>query len=127
MTKGDTDSGEELRSGERRGYVVVGPLVQRLDLAGFGPLGGEHDYRYFGPAAQLSADLDAVDIGQAEVEDDHRRGAGRDLGQCLGTRRGDRHAKVPGVQCGRESPDDPGLVVDHEDELTLGRHLASAR
>jgi hypothetical protein len=63
-------AGEQFVDGERLGDVVVGAGVQGVDLVlAAGPT-GQHDDRYRGPAAQAVDDVDAVDVGQPEVEDD---------------------------------------------------------
>ena len=74
----DPQSGEQLGGGERLGDVVVGAVVERRDLAVLGALGGEHDDRHVRPGPDAPEHLDAVDVGQPEVEDDGRRAvAGR--------------------------------------------------
>src|ERR1700730_10442497 len=60
---------EQLVHAEGLGDVVVGAGVERGDLHGFGVAGGEHDDRHVAPPAQRSGDVDAVDVGQAEIED----------------------------------------------------------
>jgi hypothetical protein len=69
-------SGEQLRGGVRLGHVVVRAAVEGGDLALVCALRGEHDDRDVGPLPDAAADVEAVDVGQSEVED-HR---GRVLG-----------------------------------------------
>ena len=64
------EPGEELVHAERLGDVVVGAGVEGGDLVGLAFAHREHDDRHVGPAAQAADHLDAVDAGQAEVEDD---------------------------------------------------------
>ena len=55
------------------GDVVVGAEVEALRLVGGGALGGQQDHRH-GPAlAQLPHDLDAVEVGHDDVEQDDVR------------------------------------------------------
>jgi hypothetical protein len=60
---------EQLLHPERLGDVVVRPRVERLDLVGAVGSPGQHDDGRLGPAAQPLDHLDAVQVGQAEVED----------------------------------------------------------
>ena len=62
--------GEQLVHAERLGHVVVGAGVERGDLVGLAVAHGQHDDRHRAPAAQAADHVDAVDAGQAEVEDD---------------------------------------------------------
>ena len=62
--------GEELVHAERLRHVVVGARVERRDLVPLALPHREHDDRNLRPAAQTLDHLDAVDPGQAEVEDD---------------------------------------------------------
>ena len=67
---GGADAGEQFVDVERFGDVVVGAGVEGVDLVvAVGPA-GEHDDGYRGPGAQGPDDVDAVDVGQSEVEDD---------------------------------------------------------
>ena len=67
---GGADAGQELVDAEGFGDVVVGSGVQGFDLVGAAAAAGQHDDRGGGPAAQAVDDLDAVHVGQAEVEHD---------------------------------------------------------
>jgi hypothetical protein len=71
------------------GEVVVGAGVEGVDLGVFGVAGGEDDDRRGGPAAQGLDDGDAVEIGQAEVEDDQVgwvTAGGAESGRAIGGR-----------------------------------------
>ncbi len=72
-----SEAGEELVHAERLGHVVVGAGVEGLDLVEAVGAAGEHEDGYVGPAAEAGDDLGAVHVGQAEVEDDDVRWAGR--------------------------------------------------
>ena len=73
MAQGDAHPGHQHVHGERLGDVVVGALVERGDHALLVAVGGDHDDRAALRGAQPAAQLDAVDVGQAEVEDDQVR------------------------------------------------------
>ena len=64
-------AGEQLLALERLDEVVVGADVQALDAAVERVARGEHEDRHVAVGAQAPGDLDAVELGQAEVEDDH--------------------------------------------------------
>jgi hypothetical protein len=115
MADGDADAGQELRHRERLGDVVVGALVEGQHLAMIRAVGGQHDDGDVGPRAQPAADVDAVDVGQAEVEDDDvGRLADDELQRDLAP--GRRHDAVAAcAQARRERPEDRRFVVDDED------------
>lgn len=64
------DAGERLPGVVRLHYVVVGPEVEAVDAGAHIGAGGDHDHRGAGALADLAADLVAVLVGQAEVEED---------------------------------------------------------
>ena len=63
-------AGRELVGVERLGDVVVGAEVEALGLVGGRALGGQQDDRDRSPLAQLAHDLDAVEVGHDDVEQD---------------------------------------------------------
>ena len=75
------DAGQEFVDAERFGDVVVGAGVERVDLVAAVRPAGQHDDRDGCPGAQLADDLDAVDVGQAEVEHD-QVGVRRAAAEC---------------------------------------------
>ena len=65
------DAGEEHRQLEGLGDVVVGAGVEPVDLVAVGGVAGEHQDRALDALlAQQAAELAAVHVGQADVEDD---------------------------------------------------------
>jgi hypothetical protein len=76
--------GEEFVHAERLGDVVVGAGVEGVDLGRFGVPGGEHDDRHGGPAAEAFHDGDAIEVRQAEVEDDQVGRVPAGDGECGG-------------------------------------------
>ena len=106
---------------EGLGDVVVGAEVEALRLVGRGALGGQQDDRH-GPAlAQLAHDLDAVEIGHHDVEQDD---VGPDLlglqQRLFAAARGD-DAEALLAEGDRDELRDPRFVVGDEDER-LGTH-----
>ena len=67
---GRAHPGQQLVHLERLGDVVVRAGVERLDLLVAGRPRGQHDDRHRVPSADAVQDLDAVEVGQSEVEDD---------------------------------------------------------
>ena len=64
------DPGQQLLALEGLDQVVVGAAVEAVDaILGLGPR-GQHQDRHVALGAQAAADLDPVEAGQAEVEDD---------------------------------------------------------
>ena len=61
---------DELGDGERLGDVVVGAGLEADDLVELGVLRREHQDVRVAEGADAAAHLDAVDVGQAEIEDD---------------------------------------------------------
>ena len=68
-----TDAGRQLVGMERLGDVVVGAEVETLGLVRGGALRREEDDRHGSPLAELAHDLDAVEIGHHDVEQDDVR------------------------------------------------------
>jgi hypothetical protein len=76
---------------------------------------GEHDDGDLGPAAQPLDDLDAVDVREAEVEDDQVRPQVRGLAQRGDAVSGYVEVVVAGAQVDAHGPQDLGFVVDDQD------------
>ncbi len=70
MAQRDPQAREQLAHPERLGEVIVGAGVERRDLVALLAAGGEHDDRHVAPLPQPPDHLQAVEIGQAQVEDD---------------------------------------------------------
>jgi hypothetical protein len=66
--KRGVDAGEELLDAEGLGHVVVGAEVERPHLVGLRASGRQHDDPHGRALAQLTAQLEAVDARQHEVE-----------------------------------------------------------
>ena len=118
-----TQPGEQFGHRERLGHVVVGADVQRADLvAGTGPA-GQHDDRRVVPPAQFDDHLGAVDVGQAEVEDDRVRRVARGQRQRLPAGARGQHLVLPGPQVDPQRADQVGLVLDDENAVRVMQAL----
>ena len=110
------DPGEQFVDAERLGDVVVGAGVERVHLVLAAGPAGQHDDRDVGPAAQAADDVDAVHVGQAEVEHDQVRVL---AGGQRAARRPPSAATVdvvaPGAQVDPQRAQDLRLVVDDQD------------
>lgn len=69
--QGRADTRLELAYRKRLSEIVISPRVERIDLIGVFVSGGHHDDRHLGPYAYSANDLDAVDIGKPQVEQNH--------------------------------------------------------
>src|SRR5262245_44414825 len=67
------DPGQQLVDAERLGAVVVGTGVESVDLVVTVDAAGEHDDRNRSPGTKAVDDVDAVEVGQTEVEYDDVR------------------------------------------------------
>ena len=64
------EPGKELVHAEGLGDVVVGAGIEGGDLVGLALADAEDDDRHARPTAEAVDDVDAVEAGKAEVEDD---------------------------------------------------------
>ena len=74
--QGDPDPRVELVDPERLGHVVVGAALERLDLLALLVAAGQDHDRRRRLAADAPDDVEALDVGQAEVEEDERPAGG---------------------------------------------------
>ena len=110
---------------ERLGDVVCGTYLEPHDDVCLGALGREHDDRYVSRGDvgfEASTDLEPVDAGQHEVEDDEVGAAGPRRRQgCLA--RGHASCRETFLlEVVLDQRADIGLVVDHENVLVGHRH-----
>ena len=82
-------------------------------------VGGEHDDRYVGPRADAPTDLDAVDVGQSEIQDHGRWGSPADSVDGLACRCRRDDPVATGIEGGGEYPGDRRFVVDNEDQWAV--------
>ena len=120
---------DELARVERLRQVVVGADLEADDLVDVLVARGQHQDRHVGAAAQPPADLDPVDVGQHQVEDDQRRAAGPRLRQRVVAGRGHLHVVARVLEVERDERRDRGFVLDDEHFLRcVQRHsLQDAR
>lgn len=115
------DAGDEFAGVEGFGHVVVGAEFEADDLVDVVAACGEHDDGDVAFAAKFAEDLEAIEAGHHDVEDDE---GGRGLLEA-----GDGFAAVGGVFDGIAfffevegvEVADVGFVVDEEDFLGHGR------
>ena len=115
------DPGHDLGQGEGLGHVVVAADGEAGHLVLDGVAGGEEEDRdtdAVGP--QPPGDLEAVEVGQHDVEDDEvgRVLLGGGQGQAAVDRLVDAESLV--AERGGHGVDDRGLVVDDQDALAAG-------
>ena len=106
---------------ERLGDVVVGAEIEALGLVGGRALGGQQDDRDRTAFAQLAHDLDAVEVGHHDVEQDDVRADLFGLGQGLLTATGGDDPEALFAEGDGYELGDPRFVVCDEDER-LGAH-----
>ena len=109
---------------ERLGDVVVGAEIEALGLVGRRALGGQQDDRHRAALAQLAHDLDAVEVGHDDVEQDdvgaHFLGLGQRL---LAAARGDDAEALFTEGDGYELCDAWLVVCDEYERLGAHDHL----
>ena len=111
------DAGDQLARRERFGHVVVGAHLEPDDAVDLVVAGGdEEDRRPVLLGAQPAADLDTVDAGQPDVEDDRRRLVAVDRVEGVVTVVLDVHAVAGLGQVQADDVGDRGLVLDDQDE-----------
>src|SRR5580704_8375504 len=76
-------AGVEFTHAERLGHVVIGAVFERVDLAVFGAVPGQHDDGHLAPDPDALADDQAIQVRQTQVEHDHVRCAQRGLADSL--------------------------------------------
>src|SRR5580658_4994574 len=112
--------GQQLGHGERLGHVVVGPGVQCADLVAGAAPARQHDDRCLGPPAQLDDDLGAVDVGQAQIQDDRVGRVAQGHRERLPPGPRGQHVVLPGPQVDAQRPEQFGLILDDEDPVRVG-------
>ena len=115
------DAGGELVGVERLGDVVVGAEVEALGLVGGRALGGQQDHGDGAALAELAHDLDAVEVGHHDVEQDDVRPDFLGLPQRLFAAVGGDDAEALFAEGDRDELGDPGFVIGDEDQR-LGAH-----
>ena len=114
------DARHELARVEGLRQIVVGADLETDDLVDVLVPGGQHQDRDVRALAHAAADLEAVHVGQVEVEDDQRGLLGRDRVE-RGAAGADGLHDVAGVlQIEGDERRDRRLVLDDQDRLRGG-------
>ena len=115
MAQGRAHARQQLFHAERLGDVVVGAEIERLHLAGLVAAARQHDDRHaFVAAADHAQQIMAVDVGQAEIEDDQRGILGELLQRDLAVG-GFEDFIALRAQSHPQQLSDRGFVVDDQD------------
>ena len=107
---------------ERLGDIIVGAGLQPQDLVGIGIGRGQHDHRHRRAlTAHLAADLAAVHVREADIENHDVDMALPDRGQCLLARADDtRRELVVEHQLVGQRLGERRIIVDEQDVLFRG-------
>ena len=109
------DADHQLGRAEGLGQVVVGALLEADDALGQGAARGQHQHRHVAIGAEQAHDLEAVDLGQHQVEHDEGRVLGTRLAQGLAAVVGGDDAEALAFEVGAHEGHDLAVVVDDED------------
>ena len=112
--EGRPHAGEQLADGEGLADIVVGAAVEGGDLVALLPSRGEHDDGHRGPLAKPREDTEAVEVGQAQVENDEVWLAGRRLDQTVLAVARLEEAVAMARERGAEEAPDLWLVLDED-------------
>src|SRR5215469_7614439 len=114
------DPGQQFLDAERLGHVVVGANVERGHLVPLPAAGRHHDDRHAGLLADLPAQLETVDLGQHQVEQDDVRLLGLQQLQRPGAVGGHYAVKAPHGQVRPDEVNNVRVVLHHERAGVLG-------
>ena len=118
----DVSSRQQLFEGEGLGHVVVGPALEPGHTVGNRTARRQHDDGHaHALASNLLEDLEAVDVGQAHVQEHEGAPALQGGFDGIGSRGVDLRDEAGGAQSFGDEGSDPGLVLNDEN----GRHDVS--
>src|SRR5712672_4224029 len=124
MAKRGPHAGQKLVHAERLGDIVVGPEIEGLHLGGLVAAARQHDDRHaLVLAAQHAQELEALEIWQAEIEDDQVGLAGGELERGLAVG-GLEDLIALRAQAHPQQLADRRLVIHHQDAERGGAHAA---
>ena len=106
--------GHHLAGAEGLGHVVVGAQLEAGDAVRLLGAGGQHDDRHVAVAAEGPGNVQAVELGEGEVEDDQVGVAAAGDLQGLLPVTGGEDLETGALQVVAHQPHDVGLVVDDE-------------
>ena len=107
-----TDAGDQLAQPERLDDVVVGAELEADDSIRFLAARGHDDDRHLRPLAQPAADVEAVHVRKAQVEEDD---VGLRRRESLGTGRRARHVETLPAEPFGQRKGDRVFVLDNQD------------
>ena len=114
--EGHPQPGQQLVHREGLGQIVIRPGVQRRHLVPVIGPGRYHDDGHIAPGADLLDDLDAVDIGQTQVQQHHVRTVGQGVHDCLRAVFGPVELVVLRLQCRGDQIAHGGVIL-HKQNL----------
>jgi hypothetical protein len=114
------DAGDEFVGGEGFAEVVVGAELESADFFGVGGVDGEEEDGDGAAEAEGAHDLEAGDIGEAEVEDDEVGAVFFGEFEALGAGFGGDDAEALVEEFEANEFENGGIVVDDEDECRGG-------
>jgi hypothetical protein len=124
------DARQQLARLKGLGQVVVGAQLQADDAVHRVALGGEHQHRHLGRGAGQRADaaahVQAVHVGQHQVEDDQIGRIGLHAFQSAEAVSGVRKGKSRLDQVFADHPGQAAIVFDHQQAGTHGRSVIRA-
>ena len=112
--QGGPHPGEQLLHVERLDDVVVGAPVEGGDLLGLRVPDRQHDHGLLGEGAQPGQHLEAVEVGQPEVQDDEVDAVGAQDPERRRAVAGGQHVIAAGLQARAEGAHDLAVVLDDE-------------
>ena len=113
--QGGTDAGQQLRYAEGLDHIVVCPHIQRPNLFRLPVPGGDDNNGHLpGQAPELGQDLQAVYVGQSQVQQDQIRLVGEKQGQPFFPAGGRDGLIVAGVEGAADKIADGPLVLNDQ-------------
>ena len=126
-TQRDADARQELADAEGLGQVVVGARVERLDLFLLVAACGQDDDRPRIPLAQPCRHFHAVDVGQAQIEDDQIGLSRRCFDESVASRFGLEDPEwLRGQACAQEPPD-LRIILDDDQRGRRFAHWSTSK
>jgi hypothetical protein len=115
--------GHQLAGAEGLGDVIIRTQIQADELVLLGGLGRKHDDGHFGLGSQDAADVEAVHLGQQQVQDDEIWPLLAGQPQGFQAIVGDEYPVAGSLQVEPDQVYDLAVVVHHQDP-TLHHHLS---
>ena len=120
-TQRPAQAGKQLAHGEGLGEVVVRLGVQRTDLVGVLRTGAHHDDGRLRPTPDVAHHLNAVDVGQPQVEQDHVGRVGGGAYDGSPARGGHDVPVAMRLERRNDEVADGGIVLHHKNRRFVGR------